>query len=47
MRKKRDSFTEVEKEALEKLNDPDTRGAAKTVLDFIKRQREKEDVNNN
>lgn len=39
MKKKKDIFTKVEDEAREKLNDPDTKGAAQTVLEYIERQR--------
>lgn len=34
--KQKDVFHKVRKIAKAKLNDPDTRGAAKTVLDYIK-----------
>ncbi len=37
--KKKDIFSKVEKEAREKLKNPDTKGAAQTVLDYIERQR--------
>lgn len=39
--KKKDVFSKVEEEARKKLNDPDTKGAAQTVLDYIKRERER------
>lgn len=39
MKKKKDIFSKVEDEAREKLNDPDTKGAAQTVLEYIERQR--------
>lgn len=37
--KGKDIFSKVEAEAKEKLKDPNTAGAAKTVLEFIERQR--------
>lgn len=36
---KKDVFSKVEKEAREKLKNPDTKGAAQTVLEYIERQR--------
>lgn len=39
--KKKDVFSKVEEEAWEKLKNPDTKGAAQTVLDYIERQRNK------
>ena len=39
MKKKKDVFSEVEAEALEKLKDKATSGAAQTVLDYIEHQR--------
>lgn len=35
-----DVLTRVEEEALRKLEDPDTKGAAEAVLEYIKQQRE-------
>lgn len=37
--KHKDVFSKVEEEAREKLKNPDTKGAAQTVLDYIERQR--------
>lgn len=37
--KKKDVFTKVEEEAREKLKNPDTKGAAETVLEYIENQR--------
>lgn len=37
--KKKDVFSKVEEEAREKLKNPDTKGAAQTVLEYIERQR--------
>lgn len=37
--KKKDIFTQVEQEARQKLKNPDTKGAALAVLDYIERQR--------
>lgn len=37
--KNKDVFSKVEKEAREKLKNPDTKGAAQTVLEYIERQR--------
>ena len=39
MSKKKDIFVKVEAEALEKLKDKETSGAAKTVLEYIEQQR--------
>ena len=39
--KKKDIFSKVEAEAMERLNDPDSAGAARTVLEFIESQRKK------
>lgn len=41
-RKKKDIFSKVEQDAKEKIQNPNTEGAAKTVLEYIARQREKE-----
>lgn len=41
MSKKQDIFSKVEQEAREKLKDPNTKGAAQIVLDYIKEQRTK------
>ena len=38
---KKDIFSKVEEEAKERLKNPDTKGAAQTVLEYIKAQREK------
>lgn len=35
----KDVFSKVEEEAREKLKNPDTKGAAQTVLEYIERQR--------
>ena len=37
--KKKDIFSKVEAEAIEKLKNPDTKGAAQTVLEYIEQQR--------
>lgn len=39
MRKKKDVFTKVEADAKEFLKNPESAGAAKTVLEYIERQR--------
>lgn len=36
-----DIFSKVEAEAKERLKDPDTKGAAQTVLEYIEAQRKK------
>ena len=44
--KKKDIFSKVEEEAQQKLKNPDTKGAALTVLEYIERQRKlSKDVN--
>jgi hypothetical protein len=37
--KEKDVFSKVEADARKKLKNPDTRGAAQTVLEYIERQR--------
>lgn len=39
-KKPKDIFTPVEEEAKRRLKDPDSKGAAKTVLEYIAKQRE-------
>ena len=39
--KKKDVFSKVEADALKKLKNPDTRGAAQTVLEYIEEQRKR------
>lgn len=41
MNKKKDIFAEVEEAAKKKLTDPDCKGAARTVLNYISEQRKK------
>ena len=41
MKKKKDVFSKVEEDANENLKNPDTAGAAKTVLEYIAEQRKK------
>lgn len=41
MKKKKDIFSKVEADARKKLKNPDTRGAAQTVLEFIEKERKK------
>ncbi len=39
MKKEKDIFSKVEAEARSKLKDPEMKGAAETVLEFIAKQR--------
>ena len=41
-RNNKDVFSKVEKEAKNFLNDPEKKGAARTVLEFIEEQRKRE-----